>query len=61
MASSKILRIQRADSAEEYVLMKASSSGKHALDLDLLATEGSSPYAGKGVLFRANLTFNRLD
>lgn len=61
MSSSKILRIQRADSAEEFVLIKASSTGKHALDLDLLATEGSSPYVGKGVSLRTNLIFNQLD
>ena len=59
--SSKVLRIQRADSAEDFVLIKASPSGKHALDLDLLATEGSSPYVGKGASLRANLIFNQLD
>lgn len=48
MATQHILRIPRSDDPSEFVLIKASNSGKSELDLTLIATEGENPYAGSG-------------
>lgn len=41
-----VVRIPRSDNANEFVLVHISSSGKAALDLKLIATEGENPYVG---------------
>ncbi|KAL1967238.1 hypothetical protein VTN77DRAFT_3284 [Rasamsonia byssochlamydoides] len=41
-----VLRIPRSDDPTTFVLVHVSRSGKAALDLKLVATEGESPYVG---------------
>jgi hypothetical protein len=45
-----VLRIQKSDDPEAYVLVHVSPSGKAPLDLKLVATEGDYPYATSGTL-----------
>lgn len=47
MSSSKILSVKRSDAPDEVVLIKATKTGKNDIDVDLLATEGTSPFTGK--------------
>ncbi|KAK2749207.1 hypothetical protein FQN57_006822 [Myotisia sp. PD_48] len=46
MVDESILRIPRSDSSGDFILIKASRSGTSKLDLDLVGTEGESPYVG---------------
>jgi hypothetical protein len=48
MASERLLRIPMSGGTGEYVLVNVSSSGRSQLDLNLVATEGSSPFALSG-------------
>ncbi len=44
MASEHVLQIPRSDSEGNFVLVNVASNGSSPLDLNLLATEGESPY-----------------
>ena len=44
MMSEHILRVPRADSEGDFVIVNVASNGSSPLDLRLLATEGESPY-----------------
>ncbi|WEW56326.1 hypothetical protein PRK78_001769 [Emydomyces testavorans] len=50
MVNEQILRIERSDSPEAFVLINVSKAGKSELDLRLIATEGENPYVGSGRL-----------
>ncbi|EEA22990.1 hypothetical protein TMatcc_001858 [Talaromyces marneffei ATCC 18224] len=41
-----VIRIPRSDNANEFVLVYIAPSGKTALDLKFIATEGENPYVG---------------
>ncbi|KAI1943850.1 hypothetical protein LOZ66_000437 [Ophidiomyces ophidiicola] len=46
METDRVLRIPRADSPDEAILIKVSKSGSLELDLSFVATEGDNPYVG---------------
>lgn len=46
MSQDSILRIPRSDSSGDYALIKVSKSGASDLDLQLVGTEGETPYVG---------------
>ncbi|EGD92928.1 hypothetical protein TESG_00488 [Trichophyton tonsurans CBS 112818] len=46
MSQDSILRIPRSDSSGDYALIKVSKSGASDLDLQLIGTEGETPYVG---------------
>lgn len=48
MSSPRVLRIQRSDEPEAFVLVHVSHTGPAPLDLMLTATEGESPYISFG-------------
>jgi hypothetical protein len=41
----RVLQIPRSDAEDEYVLLYVSSSGSKDLDLLLIGTEGTAPFA----------------
>ena len=45
MASIYMLRFPRSDAQDEYVLVQAASTGSQPLDLKLVGTDGTDPYA----------------
>lgn len=48
MSQPRVLRIQRTDDgAESYVLIKVEQSGSSPLDLQIVATDGASPFVGQ--------------
>lgn len=50
MDEQHILRIPRSDDPENFVLINVRKTGKSALDLKLVATEGEDPYVGSSML-----------
>lgn len=49
MASEKLLRIPKSGDPREFVLVNVIGAGKEDLDLNLVATEGESPYVLSGM------------
>lgn len=47
MVAEHIFRVPRSDSEGDFVLVNVTPNGKSDLDLQLLATEGESPYITK--------------
>ena len=46
--STRVLRFERSDENEAFVLIQVSHTGPAPLDLTLTATEGESPYVSLG-------------
>ena len=55
MASDHVLRIPRSDIQGEYVIVSVNSNGPALLDLQLIGTEGTTPYLETGNLVPGRL------